>query len=452
MRDKKGNSLIQFPSSYVVVDIETTGLSPEYDSIIEICAMKYSDNVLTDSFSSLVNPGFPINDFISALTGITNDMLSSAPALDSVIPKFYDFVKDSVLVGHNVHFDLNFLYDACMEYLSLPLSNDFIDTLRISRRLHPENRHNRLSDLSEIYHIDYSNAHRAESDCLITNKIFQIFLEECVDKFGDIDKAISQLYPKPHTIKASDITTDKDDFDISHPLYGKVVVFTGALEKMPRQKAMQYVVDFGGVNGSSVTKSTNYLVLGNNDYCKSIKDGKSNKQKKAEEMKLDGYDIEVIPENVFYDMIGIFDTDRDPLDGKPATNEIFNDFELGVFRCVKDILVSSGRDVSRLRCMSISGNKFSVSYFYEIIRFKLRGEKSYYLIRSPRDLEKYNLPSFSESSEGRRYTIGCPEDLYAIKDLVLDLYDDIANSVASYEKNVKSSTKNIRDYLKNGYC
>lgn len=169
-------------------------------------------------------------------------------------------------------------------------------------------------------------------------------------------------------------------------------------------------------------------------------------------MKLDGYDIEVIPENVFYDMIGIFNTDRDPLDGKPATNEIFNDFELGVFRCVKDILVSSGRDVSRLRCMSISGNKFSVSYFYEIIRFKLRGEKSYYLIRSPRDLEKYNLPSFSESSEGRRYTIGCPEDLYAIKDLVLDLYDDIANSVASYEKNVKSSTKNIRDYLKNGYC
>lgn len=280
MRDKKGNSLIQFPSSYVVVDIETTGLSPEYDSIIEICAMKYSDNVLTDSFSSLVNPGFPISDFISALTGITNDMLSSAPALDSVIPKFYDFVKDSVLVGHNVHFDLNFLYDACMEYLSLPLSNDFIDTLRISRRLHPENRHNRLSDLSKIYHIDYSNAHRAESDCLITNKIFQIFLEECVDKFGDIDKAISQLYPKPHTIKASDITTDKDDFDISHPLYGKVVVFTGALEKMPRQKAMQYVVDFGGVNGSSVTKSTNYLVLGNNDYCKSIKDGKSNKQKK----------------------------------------------------------------------------------------------------------------------------------------------------------------------------
>lgn len=66
---------------------------------------------------------------------------------------------------------------------------------------------------------------------------------------------------------------------------------------------MQIVADLGGKNADNVTKKTNYLILGNNDYCKSIKDGKSSKQKKAEKLKLDGYDIEIIPENVFYDII-----------------------------------------------------------------------------------------------------------------------------------------------------
>jgi len=72
---------------------------------------------------------------------------------------------------------------------------------------------------------------------------------------------------------------------------------------MSRKEAMQLVADVGGVNADSVTKKTNFLILGNNDYCPLVKDGKSNKQKKAEKLKLDGNDIEVIPENVFYDML-----------------------------------------------------------------------------------------------------------------------------------------------------
>ena len=72
---------------------------------------------------------------------------------------------------------------------------------------------------------------------------------------------------------------------------------------MPRKDAMQIVVDHGGSVGDSVTKKTNYLVLGDNSYCKSIRDGKSSKIKKAEKLKLDGIDIEIIPESVFYDMI-----------------------------------------------------------------------------------------------------------------------------------------------------
>jgi DNA polymerase-3 subunit epsilon len=82
-----------------------------------------------------------------------------------------------------------------------------------------------------------------------------------------------------------------------------VFVFTGTLERMPRKEAMQYVVDAGGVCADNVTKKTNYLVLGIIDYCVTIKDGKSTKQKKAEHLKLSGSDIETISENVFYEML-----------------------------------------------------------------------------------------------------------------------------------------------------
>lgn len=111
---------------------------------------------------------------------------------------------------------------------------------------------------------------------------------------------------KPNTksnLSAKDIVTEKTDFDETHPLFGKTCVFTGTLEKMARKDAMQIVVDLGGLVGNSVTKKTNYLILGNNDYCSSIKGGKSSKQKKAESLKLAGNDIEIISENVFYDMI-----------------------------------------------------------------------------------------------------------------------------------------------------
>ena len=76
-----------------------------------------------------------------------------------------------------------------------------------------------------------------------------------------------------------------------------------SIEKYSRQEAAQIIVNLGGSCENGVTKKTNFLILGNNDYCSSIKDGKSSKQKKAEEYKLKGQDIEIIPESVFYDMI-----------------------------------------------------------------------------------------------------------------------------------------------------
>lgn len=304
MREHKGQSLVAFPDDYTVVDIETTGLSPNYDEIIEICAIKYRNGKLAEKYSTLVKPNSEVSEFIEQLTGINNTMLSTAPVAADVLPAFYNFINDDIIVGHNINFDINFLYDYCDRYLSKPLYNNYIDTMRIARLLHRENKHNRLIDLCSQYNLSYEGAHRAEYDCTITNSLFNIFKNEFISQYDSTDFKLSHN-SKHIKIKAADITANVSDIPIDSALYDKVVVFTGTLEKMPRKDAMQIVANMGGINGDNVTKNTNFLVLGNNDYCASIKGGKSSKQKKAESYKLKGYDIEIIPENVFYDMVNI---------------------------------------------------------------------------------------------------------------------------------------------------
>lgn len=308
-RPFKGSSIIDIPSDYCVIDIETTGLSSDWDDIIEIAALKIQGNVVRETFSSLIKPddfcdNEPyLDDFITNLTGISDNMLGSAPSSSSVLSDFRAFIGNDILIGHNVNFDINFLYDASEKYGLRPLSNNFIDTMRLSRRLHPDFSHHRLSDLVAYYSIDCKHSHRALEDVTATAVCYSFLIKEIQKQFESIDNFLKFAKKSKAGVKSNDISANVSNFDISHPLYGKTCVFTGTLEKMLRRDAMQIVANLGGLNADNVTKKTNYLILGNNDYCKSIKDGKSSKQKKAEKLQLDGYDIQIIPENVFYDII-----------------------------------------------------------------------------------------------------------------------------------------------------
>lgn len=303
-RSFKGKNLITFPQSYTIVDLETTGLSTVYDSIIEVSALKVRNNTIVDTFSSLtgVDGYVYIDDFITELTGITQEMINQAPKISEVLPLFLDFIADDIVVGHNTSFDINFLYDASISILNKPFPNDFIDTMRISRKLYPDWKHHRLSDIASYYSIVPENFHRALSDCQTTFSCFQSLITDISKKYGSCE-TFCQTIKRKRSLHASDIVTTNINFDESHPLFGKVCVFTGKLEKLTRKEAMQLVADLGGINANGVTKNTNFLILGNNDYCSSIKDGKSSKQKKAEKLKLAGQDIDIIPENVFYDFV-----------------------------------------------------------------------------------------------------------------------------------------------------
>ena len=305
-RANKGNSIIAFPTSYCMLDLETTGKCPGWDDIIEIAAIKYAEGRETARFQSLVQPPQSITPFITEFTGITNDMLKDAPQIADVIREFDAFLGDAIIMGYNVSFDINFLYDAYEEHLHKPLSNDFIDCLRMARRLHPEMVHHRLCDISEKLGVVNKRAHRAMSDVEATQECYLLLSKEAFDKYGSEEAFVKTWKNKGRSngLAKTIIAFDDIKIDPDNPLFGKVCVFTGKLDKFERKDAMQIVANLGGINGDGVTKKTNYLILGNNDYCSTIKDGKSSKQKKAEQYILEGYDIEIIPESVFYEMIG----------------------------------------------------------------------------------------------------------------------------------------------------
>lgn len=302
MREHKGNSIIAFPEEYVVIDIETTGRSPEYDDIIEIAALKIRGGSVVDKFSSFVRPPCNIPKHITALTGITDEMVASAPCIADVLSDYFAFIGNSVVVGHNVsNFDVNFLYDVA-ERCGIAFPNDHIDTLRISRKLFPDKEHHRLADMASEFGI-VAEYHRALADCDTTFKLFCALKELALQKYPSEEEFVKAFRHKSKPIDLANIVPQTDDFDDTHPLYKKYCAFTGALQKMKRADALQLVANFGGIPQTGLNKDTNYLILGNLDYVSNVKGEKTNKLVKAEAMQLKGMDITIIPEDVFYDMI-----------------------------------------------------------------------------------------------------------------------------------------------------
>lgn len=307
MREHKGKSLISLPSDYVAIDTETTGLDPQWDSLIEIAAVRVKDGQIASSFSSLVNPGYCVDGFVTELTGITNEMLQDAPAQDEVIPQFMEFIGGSVLLAHNASFDINFLYDAAEQTGNSPLSNSFVDTLRIARKVFPELQHHRLSDITAACGVDQIESHRAEADARATVQCYEIMRSRilAVSTEEDFVKGFKPTGRHYANILAA-LDAPSGEVDETNPIFQKVVVFTGSLSRMERKDAFQIVANLGGIPKDSITAKTNVLVIGTTDYAKNIKNGKTGKMKKAEDLQKKGNDIIVLSEDAFFDLISAY--------------------------------------------------------------------------------------------------------------------------------------------------
>lgn len=301
-RPFKGQCIYRIPDEFVAIDTETTGFSPAQSEIIEISAVRYRDGQEVEAYETLVKPSEPVSPFISSLTGITNEMLESAPPARDAIFGFLNFVGSSVLVGHNVHFDINFLYDLAERYEMPPLINDFIDTLYIARNKLPGLKSYCLSALVEACGLSENGFHRAGCDSRMTAKILLH-----IAGGGPVAKTVESKRPQKNkfreSIKVSELRSESTECDTNNPCHGKVFVFTGELKKYSRCEAMQEVVNHGGFCGRSVTRKTNYLVEGVFDNIDVGDDGESTKQQKARELQLKGFDICVISESTFLDML-----------------------------------------------------------------------------------------------------------------------------------------------------
>ena len=298
----KGHSIIAFPDEYVVLDLETTGLYAGEDDIIEVAAIKYANGAEVDRFQELINPGYPIPPFITHLTGISNAMLEGAKNQEAVMPSFFDFIGDSIVFGYNVNFDMNFLVYSANNVFNRAFKNDFVDVLRIARRTMKDLTSHKLGIVAEALGVNYDGAHRALRDCYITNAVYEMLKGKINEQY--VNKEHFKEIVNGHcSIKAKDIHCSVSEFNEDGPFYQKVVVITGALEKMSRAQALQELINVGAIAADNVTKKTNYLIIADIDYAHNVKNGMTGKMKKAIEYKTKGQEISIIPEKLFYQML-----------------------------------------------------------------------------------------------------------------------------------------------------
>jgi DNA polymerase III subunit epsilon len=167
-----------FDVTFCVLDLETTGGSARDCAITEIGGAKYRGGAETGVFQTLVDPGLPIPPFITILTGITEAMTLDAPTIETALPSFLEFIGDSVIVGHNVRFDLSFLGASIQRLGYSPLDNPSVDTAALARRLvRAEVRNLRLQTLAAHFRSPVTPVHRALEDARATAHVFHSLLE-----------------------------------------------------------------------------------------------------------------------------------------------------------------------------------------------------------------------------------------------------------------------------------
>lgn len=166
-------------AGFVVFDLETTGAKAPPCRIIEIGAYLVKNGMIADEFHSLVDPGEPVPPFISSLTGISNEMVRAAPAFVDVLPRFLDFLGDSVLVAHNAQFDMAFLnYEIGKVFEDYRIANPSLCTVHLSRKLLPLVENHKLKTLAEHFSVELINHHRAGPDAKATAEIFMYLLRD----------------------------------------------------------------------------------------------------------------------------------------------------------------------------------------------------------------------------------------------------------------------------------
>ena len=190
-----GSADLNFGDEYVAFDLETTGLAPRHDRIIEIGAVLMKQGKEIDRFQTFVDPQQRLDKETTDLTGITDEMLQGAPKIEEVLPKFLKFVGGRVLAAHNARFDTTFIHRECSR-LGIDYTVNSVDTLILAQCLMPELNQHKLNIVAKAFDLGDFNHHRAADDALICGKIlgklFEKLEEQGVRNLQSVNQALTE--------------------------------------------------------------------------------------------------------------------------------------------------------------------------------------------------------------------------------------------------------------------
>ena len=217
--------------SYISIDLETTGLNPKQDAIIEIGAVKIREGQVVDTFSTYVNPGRKLEERITALTGIEDAMVADAPVIEAIFPALEEFLGEDPWVGHRILFDYSFLKKIAVN-LKKPFEKKAIDTLKISRKYLGELEHRNLEYLCEYYEISH-HAHRALADAQATHELYQ----KLAEKFYTEEDSLFTPTPLQFAVKRDTPATKPQKERLYRLLEQHTINLDRDVEKLTRSEA-----------------------------------------------------------------------------------------------------------------------------------------------------------------------------------------------------------------------
>lgn len=227
--------------TYISIDLETTGLHPKQDKIIEIGALKVIDGRITETFSTFVNPARALDENIVQLTGIRDEQLQSAPYIEDILPTVMDFLGDLPLLGHSILFDYSFLKKAAVDK-KLSFEKNAIDTLKIARKYLTDLEHRSLDYLCQYYQIEH-HAHRALEDARATHFLYHKLVELFYEKEAQESGAGHLFLPSPlhFQIKRDTPATKAQKEQLYRLLEQHKIVMNVEIERLTRSEASRWI-------------------------------------------------------------------------------------------------------------------------------------------------------------------------------------------------------------------
>lgn len=247
----RGKALQEFPDHYIIVDVETTGLDPAIDKLIEISAVKYRFNRKVDEYVTFIYIDEPIPTRITKLTGITDEMLEDAPNPREALIGFLDFIGDDILIGYNITFDLAFLGVSCSEYCRKRLYNNYVDVLKIATDKLPFLMSRKQIDVAKYFGINIDGSHRALTDCEICNDCYQKLKELSIEE-----------YTAPQRQKQLLVSSSAHN---QRPFLGRRFFFIGVMDQWYINNFKDIIISLGGSVDKDITEDINIVVVGTAD-------------------------------------------------------------------------------------------------------------------------------------------------------------------------------------------